>query len=68
MRGQFPALIFVRTEPELRENLQAVATREKTTVAELLRRELRVIVAKRLDPDDNGPAPFRPDRGQRVAA
>jgi hypothetical protein len=49
MRGQFPALIFVRTEPELRENLQAVATREKTTVAELLRRELRVIVAKRLE-------------------
>ena len=68
MKPSFDALIALRAEPELKAAI-GVAFREKTTVAEFLRRELRGIVKARLaHNDDDGPAPFRPDRGQRLAA
>ena len=43
MRPQFPALLAVRTEPELKAALCAVAEHEKTNVAELVRRESRLM-------------------------
>ena len=66
---KFPALLLVRVEPELKDALGAAADRDRTNVAKFVRRELRGIVKARLaHNDDGGPAPFRPDRGQRVAA
>ena len=67
--SKFPPLLLVRVESELKHALGAAADRDRTNVAEFVRRELRSIVKARLSPGGEGPpAPFRPDRGQRLAA
>lgn len=49
MRGPlFPKHIQVRLEPELREAIEAEARRDCTTASELVRRELRSALARRV--------------------
>ena len=45
---RFPDLIIVKVEPELKRGLGAAASAERTTVAELVRRELRACVRTKL--------------------
>ena len=62
----YTKVLRLRAEPELTEALNAVARRERTSVSELVRRELRSVVAARNY--DAGPPPHRPASGQRIAA
>ncbi len=65
----FPNVIKVRTDADLREGLVKAAEEQRTTVSEVVRRELRSALAGRssASPDDD-PGPFRPAPGQRIAA
>ncbi|MGA0595151.1 hypothetical protein [Enterovirga sp. CN4-39] len=45
MKPAFKALIQIRTEPELRAAIEAAAERDRTSISEYLRRELRAVVS-----------------------
>lgn len=62
--------IKIRTEPGLRDALHAIAGREKTTISEFLRRELRLIVAARSAEHggNDGSPRFPPAARARIAA
>ena len=61
----FPNIIKVRTDPDLRAGLLKAAEEQRTTVSEVVRRELRSALAGRsaVSPDDD-PGPFRPAPAQ----
>ena len=63
----FPTLIRFRGDPDL----AAAAKRERVTLSEFARRELRRAIVARSPhgrPDDDGPDPSYPAPAQRVAA
>jgi hypothetical protein len=64
----FPKVIKVRTDADLRGVLAKVAEAERTTVSEIVRRELRAALVGRSRPSPDEDGPFRPDRGMRAAA
>ena len=45
MRISFPKPLNIRVDPELHEAIEAGARRDRTTVSEFLRRELRSVLA-----------------------
>ena len=63
-------VIKVRTDADLRAVLTRTAEAERTTVSEIVRRELRSALAGRSSspPNDDDPGPFDPSRGMRAAA
>jgi len=65
----FPNIIKVRADPDLRAGLLKAAEEQRTTVSEVVRRELRSALAGRspASPGDD-PDPFRPAPGARIAA
>ena len=62
----FPTIIKVRTDADLRDGLIKAAEEQRTTVSEVVRRELRSALAGRStpSPDNDSPGPFRPAPGQ----
>jgi hypothetical protein len=67
----FPRLIKLRTDDALAHGLAEAARRDGMMLSEFARRELRSAVASRTRsgrPDDEGPGPFRPAVGARMAA
>jgi hypothetical protein len=69
----FPRLLRFRADDELARDLAAAARRDKLTLSEFARRELRNAIATRTivsagRTDDNGPGPFRPAPGLRETA
>ncbi len=60
MNRPFPTVLKLRVEPPLKAGLAAVAEAELTTVSELVRRELRHLVAsRRAVPQDGARRPAR---------
>ena len=67
----FPRLIKLRADDALAHGLAEAARRDKLTLSEFARRELRNAIAVRARPgrpDDDDPGPFRPTPGLREAA
>ena len=69
----YPTLIRFRGDPDLARGLAEAAKRDRVTLSEFARRELRNAIAARPSTsagrtDDDGPGPFRPAPGTREAA
>jgi hypothetical protein len=66
----FTIVIKVRTDASLRDDLVKAAEEDRTAVSEIIRHGLRLALAGRspVPTEDDGPGPFRPARGQRIAA
>lgn len=68
----YPTLNRFRGDPDLARDLAEAARRDKLTLSEFARRELRRAIVARgpVAPRDGGddPGPFRPAPAQRIAA
>ncbi|SEP09907.1 hypothetical protein SAMN02799625_04672 [Methylobacterium sp. UNC300MFChir4.1] len=65
--ARFHTLLKVKCEPELQTAIVAAAERDRTTVSEFLRRELRALLNARSS-DQPDPPPSAPAGAMKVAA